>query len=224
MAGNGATERPWGSEEVLDLLRDRTTPATVLRRIAAESRLTVRREVKVLLVRHPSSPLALSRRFLPYLPWVELAELARDVRVGPVLRRDAERLLEARLPELAVGERISLARGASRRILAALRADPEAPVLRAVLENPRATVSDASALASAPGTPSEILEHLSRHPRFGESPFVRKGLLRNPSVPIPVALRLLDRTPRSELPSLLRDDRVPRIVRLAASRRLDRRS
>lgn len=202
------------------LLRDRTTPAAVLRRIAAEPRSTVRREVKALLARHPHSPTALARRFLPHLPWAELAEIARDLRVGPVLRRDAERVLEARLPEMAVGERVSLARGATRRLVAALRSDPEAPVLRALLENPRATEADAAALASAPETPRSVLDHLSRDARFGESPSVRKGLLRNPSLPVPAALRLLERTPAGEWPALARDERVLRIVRLAASRRL----
>lgn len=224
MAGNGAPERPDGTaEEVVRRLRDRTTPVAVLRRIAGETQRTAQREVKALLVRHPRTPLALARRFLPHLSWVELAEIARDVRVGPVLRRDAERLLENRLPEMAVGERISLARGASRRVLTALRSDPEAPVLRALLENPRATEADAVALASAPETPKSVLEHLARHPRFSESPSVRKGLLRNPSVPVPAALRLLERTPRGEWPALARDDRVSRIARLAASRRLVRR-
>ncbi len=204
----------------MSLLRDRTTPAAVLRRIAAEPRWTARREVKALLARHPHSPIALARRFLPHLPWVELAEIARDVRVGPVLRRDADRLLEARLPELALGERVSLARGASRRLLNALRSDPEAPVLRALLENPRATDADAAALASAPETPPSVLDHLSRHARFCESPSVRKGLLRNASVPVSAALRILERTPRGEWPALARDERVLRIVRLAASRRL----
>lgn len=225
MAGNGADTRPGGTaEEALRLLRDRTTPAAVLRRIAAEPRSIARREVKALLARHPRSPLALARRFLPHLPWVALAEISRDVRVGPVLRRDAERLLEARLPEMAVGERISLARGASRRLLTALRSDPEAPVLVALLENPRATDGDAAALASAPETPPSVLDHLSRHARFAQSPSVRKGLLRNASVPVPAALRLLERAPRGEWPALARDERVLRIVRLAASRRLaDRR-
>lgn len=221
MAGNGTAERPGGTaEEAVRLLRDRTTPAPVLRKIAGEPRLAALREVKALLARHPSSPLAVARRFLPHLPWGELAEIARDVRVGPVLRRDAERLLEVRLPEMAVGERISLARAASRKILTALRFDPEAPVLRALLENPRATDADAAFLASSPETPRSTLEHLSRHPRFGESPTVRKALLRNPSVPVPAALRLLERSPRGEWPAIARDDRVPQIVRLAASRRL----
>lgn len=209
-----------GPEEMLLLLRNRQAPGELLRRIAGEVRWTALREVRGLLAQHPRSPIAVARRFLPHLAWVELADAARDIRVSPAVRRDAERLLTVRLPELAVGERIALARRASRRVIAALRSDTEVGVLRALLENPLLTEADAVWLAGSPTTPGQVLDRISRHARFGLRPAVRRGILRNAAAPVPTALRLVACSPRADLPALARDEAAPTLVRVAARRRL----
>ena len=210
-----------GKDEVVLLLRNRQAQAAVLRRIGARPDWTASRDVRALLALHANAPLPLARRFLPHLTWVELAAAARDPRVSPAIRRDAERLLIVRLPELAVGERISLARQAPRRVTAVLRTDGDAAVLRALLENPRASEADAMALADSAATPAPVLDHLSRDSRWGLRPSVRRRLLRNRSTPAPAALRLVARLPRAELPALSTDEEAPGFVRIAARRRLE---
>lgn len=217
----GAVENPaLGPQELVLLLRNRQAPASALRQIAARPEWTSRREIRELLALHPSSPLPLARRYLAHLAWTDLAEAARDVRVSPSIRRDAERILIVRLPEMAVGERVALARRATRRILAALRADSEAAVLLALLDNPRAAETDATTLAASSSTPATVLDRLARDPRWNVRPSVRRRLVRNRATPVPASLKLVARASRGELLRLSRDEGAPGFVRISAERRL----
>lgn len=210
-----------GPEEVTDLLRDRNAAPDLLARVAGDPRFRGREEVRIGLVRHPRTPYAVARRFLPHLRWTELAELSGRAGTSPVLRRDAERILLARLPELAVGERITLARRASGALVPALRERGESPVLSALLENPRLTERDASLLAADETTPPPVLARLARHPSWGLRPSVRRALLRNRATPAPAALRLVGALGRRELVRIAADDASAPLVRIAARRRIE---
>jgi hypothetical protein len=53
---------------------------------------------------------------------------------------------------------------------------------------------------------------------------VRLALLSNPRTPVPVALQLVEKLSLRDLRQLIKDDKVPTIVRVGADRRLDRAS
>ena len=106
-----------GEEALLILLRSRGTTAQTVLRIGRNRSWMRSREVKLAFVANPRAPQVLARQFLPHLGWRDLAALSVNLRVSPVLRREAEKLLKTRLPELSVGEKVALARRASRRIV-----------------------------------------------------------------------------------------------------------
>src|SRR5262245_39854468 len=111
----GAMDNPaLGPEEVTLILENRAATPEILTRIGRNLGWMRPREAKRALVAHANTPAALSRRFLPHLFWRELADVAGDLRIPPVVRRDAEKLVRLRLPELTLGERVTLARVASR--------------------------------------------------------------------------------------------------------------
>src|SRR5512132_1439107 len=110
--------------------------------------------VRRALAAHPRTPRREALNLVSTLFWRDLAHLSADVRVHPEVRRAADRDLLRRLPELAVAERIDLARTAGRGTLQALRFDPEARVVAAVLDNRFATEPDVVQAAANPeGTP-----------------------------------------------------------------------
>src|SRR5947199_10415463 len=134
-----------GSEELLALLRahsgELTAPAVrhalrnpyctaeAIEAIAGKQRLLSFYEVRRDLALHPRTPETLAARFVPTLWWRDLVALALDTRLRPALRRTAEVHLNARLPEMAVGEKVALARRASPGILSQLRHDPSLRVI-----------------------------------------------------------------------------------------------
>jgi hypothetical protein len=178
-------------------------------------------EAKKALARHPRTPLTLARSLLPQFYWKDLADVAEDPRMPPSVRRQAEEILSHRLDEMTQGERISLARRASRGVISALRDSADARVLQALLGNVRLLEHDAVRIASSACAPREALSGLADHPAWGERYAVRLSLIRNPRTPVAAALRLIGRLPRQDLLRLARDGQVPKIVRVGADRRLD---
>ncbi|HUC42677.1 MAG TPA: hypothetical protein VMR65_01445 [Candidatus Sulfotelmatobacter sp.] len=159
------------------------------------------------------------RRRLPGLLWRDLAGMAVDPRLPAVARREAERVLEARLPELAVGARVTLARIASRGVLGALSGDPEPRVLEALARNPRCTDADIERIVARPDVPPAFLTWLTAGSERDRTTAVRLAILRHPRTPVAAALRLTERLDPHDLARIDDDPGMPRVVRVAAARR-----
>jgi hypothetical protein len=211
-------------EDVLLLLRNRAAAPALLGKIARDRRWTRSYEIKKALTRHPRTPLTIARSFLPHFYWRDLAEIVDDARMPPSVKKQAEEVLKHRLAEMAQGERVALARRASRGVIAALRDSGEPRVLQALLTNVRLVENDAVQIASNPGASRDVLSALADHPDWRRRFSVRLSLLSNPKTPVPAALRLIAGLSREELSRLARDTAVPKIVRVGADRRLEERT
>lgn len=133
---------------MLILLGNRAATPTLLVRVGRDPRWTRCYEVKKGLVRHARTPPTMARSFLPHLYWRDLADIAEDARIQPSVRHQAEEVLRSRLDELTQGERVTLARRATRGVIAALRDSSEPLVLEALLGNGRLVEQDAVVMAS----------------------------------------------------------------------------
>jgi len=209
-----------GRGELLSLLRSRETTAADVTRIGRNRVWMRSREMKLAFVSNPLAPQVLARQFLPHLGWRDLTELSVNARVSPVLRREAEKMLRTRLPELAVGEKVALARRGSRGIVEMLRDDPDALVLRAVAGNPRATESDFARILTRSDVPAAFLGWLADQSSWGQRRAVRLALVRHPRTPPPSALHLIPALSHRDIDELRRDFAAPRLVRVAAERHL----
>ncbi len=209
-----------GPDELVILLRNRETTAAIVTRIGRNRAWMRWREMKFAFVSNPRAPQVLARQFLPHLGWRDLAELSVNARVSPVLRREAEKLLGTRLPELAVGEKVALARRGSRGVLEMLRDDTDASVLRAVAGNPRATESDFARILTRSDVPATFLAWLADQSSWSQRRAVRLALIRHPRTPPPSALHLIPVLSRRDIDELRRDFAAPRLVRVAAERHL----
>ena len=217
----GALENPeLGSEELAILLRSRAATARILTRVGRNRSWMRPREIKLALLGNPQVPHVLARQLLPHLYWRDLAELAANLRVAPVLRRDAEKLLKTRLPELSVGERVALARRGSRGLIELLSADADGLVLRAVAGNARATEADLARIVTRSDLPSSFLRWLADQSSWSHRRTVRLALVRHARTPASSALRLISTLSRRDIEDLRRDVTAPRLVRVAAERRL----
>jgi hypothetical protein len=217
----GALDNPELADgEMLLLLRNRRVSPELLLSIRRNPRWTRNHEVKKLLVMHPRLPLASARSLLPHLFWKQLAEVAGSPRVNPVVVRQAERLLQTKMEELSLGERVTLARTASPGVIGALLESSEDRVLRGLLENGKLRETGAATIAANADAPGKLLSHMASHHRWGGVRAVKLALLANPSTPVAAALRLLGKLSTRDLQRLASDDKVPRIVSVGADRRL----
>lgn len=190
--------------------------AEIIERIAAEKRLLAFYEVRRDLCFHPRTPETLSARFLPGLYWRDLMELGLDSRLRPTLRRSADLLLTARLPELALGEKMSIARRAGAGVLSQLRHDPSPRVIAALLDNPRMTEGLLAPVVNGGRTPPSVLELIAADRRWGVRYPLRLALARNPATPLETAWRILGTLRKMDLKPLVADPRLPEPVRRRA--------
>jgi hypothetical protein len=211
-------------DHLLLILKNPAVVAPLIAQICGNRGWIASYDVKAAIVLHPRTPRASAMNLVSFLWWRDLARVADRAKLAPPLRRTAERLLASRLQEMALGEKISLARIAGRGVLSALRRDGDPMVVRALLQNPRLVEDDVLAIASGTATAPSTLRTLAEGERWVARPAVRKAIARNPGTPRAVALRLLQGLSTMHLRELARAPRVPVLVKVAAQRLIESRS
>ena len=209
-----------GTEELGILLRNRGATAELVSRVGRNRSWMRARKIQVAVVFHPKTPQILARRYLPHLAWRELADVSGNLALSPVLRREAEKLLKTRAPELSLGEKISLARRGSRGIVELLLHETDAMVLHALAGNARATESDLAGILARREVPAGFLGWLADQSSWSQRRNVRLALIRHPQTPPSSSLKLIRGLSRRDIEDLHRDAMAPRLVRVAAERLL----
>ncbi|HEU4402526.1 MAG TPA: hypothetical protein VFT43_10520, partial [Candidatus Polarisedimenticolia bacterium] len=107
----GALANPTlSAEHLLLCLRNPAAAAPFIARLCRNATWLKSYDVKAAIVLHPRTPRAAAMNLVAFLWWRDLARVSDRAALAPSLRRTAERLLAIRVQELALGERIALAR------------------------------------------------------------------------------------------------------------------
>ncbi|HLF57235.1 MAG TPA: hypothetical protein VI942_10355 [Thermoanaerobaculia bacterium] len=192
--------------------------------LAAMPRLATSYEVRREMVAHARTPRALALQHVAGLYWSDLVRIGADTHVHPLVRVAADRRLIERLPGLAVGEKIAIARICGAAVIAALRGDPTPRVLGALLDNPRLTEGLLAPFAANERASPRTLAILAASPRWSSRLALRRALCRNPATPLADSLRLSSTLTAPDLAAIVADPRLPAALRrhareLAGSRR-----
>jgi hypothetical protein len=187
-------------ESLLVAVLRRAVPVKLLETLAALPPWSDTPRVLGAIALNPRTPSTLAQRLLPALFWRDLAEVARTPRLLAAVRLRAESLLVERLPELRLGDRITLGRLATPPVLRLLLLDREARVARASLINPRLRESDLVEALQKDIAPVGLLREVAASQRWTESYHVRLALALQVRTPLGVAL--------AQLTSLLHRDLI----------------
>ena len=114
-------------------------PAPDLERLSKNPSLAKSRKLKLALIEHPRTPRHLSLSLLRHLYTFDLMAVALMPVVAADIKIAVEEALINRLETISTGERMSLARRASARVVAALLGDDDMRVVNTALENSRLT-------------------------------------------------------------------------------------
>src|SRR4029434_6913912 len=107
-----------------------------------------------------------------------------------------------------------------RGLIAVLGEDAEGAVLRALAGNPRATEGDIVRIVARAGAPAELLAWLAEGSAWSQRGAIRLALVKHPRTRPAAALRLVGKLTRPQLREIAGDEAAPRLVRVAAARRL----
>lgn len=176
-------------DTLLAVLR-RAVPVRLLELVATQPPWCEEPRLLAAVVLNPRTPRPLALRVLPALYWRDQADVAAGFRLPAALRLRAEALLAERLPELRLGDRITLARLATAPVLRPLLAD-DARVVRAALLNPRLREDDLVRALEADTASLTLIRGAAESTRWSDSYAVRLALALQARTPLGVALAQL---------------------------------
>ena len=205
-------------EETVVAVLHRAVPLVALEHLARTRPWSERSRVLAAIVLNPKSPPRLALPLVPALAWRSLADVAAMGRLPSSIRLRAEAVLKEKLPELRLGEKITLAHLATPAVLIPLLADPEPRVLEACLENPRLRESDLVAQLRRPDANVPLIQAAAASRRWLESYAVRVEIAVQPKTPLALALAQLSSLTKRDLLRVAETPGLTPLVQAAARR------
>ena len=184
------------------LLERKTLPGEILEELARRRPLLKSYRVKRSLAFHPHTPRLISLRLLRDLYLMDLVQVAILPGISAELKRSAEDQLLARLPQLPLGQKITLARRGPARVAGALLAEGHAQVTSIVLDNPYMTEGQILRALSREKLPTSVIPAIVHHHKWSITYNVRLALVRHPSTPLASILSYLPELTVSDLREL----------------------
>lgn len=191
------------------LLERKDLPGEVLEEIGRRKPLLKNYRVKRALSLHPRVPRLVGLRLLRELYLMDLVQIALSAACSAELRRNAEEQVLAKLPQLALGQKITLARRGPARVAGALLSEGHVQVLPIALENPFLTEAQVLKALSREKLSLRVVQAVLHHKKWSHSYNVRLALVRNPAAPLANILAFLPELTVSDLRELAAPGVVP---------------
>jgi hypothetical protein len=209
----------YGGDRVLllSLLR-RAVPLPVLELMASTPPWSDDQRLLASVVLSPRASRPLGLRLVGSLLWRDLADVAASPRVAAAVKIRAEAILKDQLPDLRLGEKITLAKIATLPVLVALLADPDSKVVEAGLINPRLREEDVLALLRADPPSRALLEGVVASSKWSERYGLRLAIAVHPRAPLALALGQLSRLTPKDLARIAAAADLSPLLQAAAAR------
>lgn len=144
--------------------------------------------------------------------------------VETVPEEDPERMpIRRRLQRMGMEDKINLALSGGREERMALALDGNKAIHHYLLRNAKISLDEIGFMARLPTMNPDVLDKIAENPSYTQNPTVVKSLVYNPKTPVPTAIRLLDRLPRSEVMNLAKRTTMNMRLVMAAKKKLESR-
>ncbi|PYQ55196.1 MAG: hypothetical protein DMF78_02995 [Acidobacteria bacterium] len=207
---------------LIALLR-RAVPLSFLELTAATPPWSEDHRLLAAVVLSPRATRPLGLRLVGSLLWRDLADVAASPRVASAVRIRAEGLLGDQLPDLRLGEKITLAKIATPPVLMPLLVDPDAKVVEAGLINGRLREEDLLALVRADEPSRPLLEGIVASSRWRDRYALRLTIALQPKAPLALALGQLSALLPRDLRRVAATSALSPLVQAAAARLAEER-
>src|SRR5947208_8028675 len=148
------------------LLERKDLPSEILEEVGKRKPLLKSYRVKKALCFHPRGPRLATLRLIRDLYPMDLVQLALSPAVPAELKRNAEEQLLSRLPQLPLGQKITLARRGPARVAGALLAEGHPQVISIVLDNPYMTEAQILRALSREKLPASVIPAIVHHRKW----------------------------------------------------------
>jgi len=206
------------------LLERKDLPGEILEEVARRKPLLKSYRVKRSLAFHSRTPRLISLRLLRDLYLMDLVQITLSPTVPTELKLNAEDQLLGRLPQLPLGQKITLARRGPAHVAGALLAEGHAQVVSIVLDNPYLTEAQVLRALSREKLPAAVIPSIVRHRKWSITYNVRLALVRHPASPLGTVLGFLPELTVSDLRELASPGIVPESLRKYLQAEVQRRT
>jgi hypothetical protein len=219
-----ALDNPSLDEKTLGLLLQRKDlPAEFLQEVLARRHFLKNYRVKKALAFHPHTPRTEASRLLRELYLMDLVQFAISPGVQADMKIKAEEQVITKLPQLPLGQKITLARRAPGRIAGALLAEGHPPVVKAALGNPNLTEAQVLRVLSRDRLSAIVVQSLSQDEKWSHVYNVRIALIRQSSTTLTTILSFLPELTISDLRELVAPGILPENLRHYLQAEIQRR-
>jgi hypothetical protein len=202
---------------LLALLR-RAVPLRLLEQLGTQPPWSESRRVLGGVVLNPRTPQHLALRLVPSLFWRDLAEAAASPRLSAAVRLRAEAVLKEQIPDLRLGEKITLAHIATVALLPLLLAEADHRVAAAALDNPRLREADLVVAIRQDTVPVVLLEQVAASTRWREAYALRLELVLQKRTPLGIALAQMSSLVPRDLRRIAEARELATLLRATAER------
>jgi hypothetical protein len=209
--------------QVCLLLNRKDLPGEFLDEVARRKALLKDYRVKRSLAFHPRAPRLISLRLLKDLYLMDLVQVALLPGVSAELKRNAEDQLLARLAQIPLGQKITLARRGPARVAGMLLAEGHARVVPIVLDNVHLTEAQVLRVLASENLPPAVVLAIAHHYKWSNTYNVRLALVRHQSSPLSTILAYLPELTVSDLRELTAPGVVPESLRKYLQAEVQRR-
>ncbi len=211
------------TSQLIRILRRRNLPEDIFQLAGVNSRLSKDYRVKLELVKNPSAPKHVTLKFIKHLYIQDLAIVASNVNIPPVVRAAAEEHLKIRLDDLETGDKISLAKKAPAALIPRLLKEEDPRVIGGLMLNSRLKEDELLARVNDKKTPVEVLTEISRSGNWASRYKIKLALCRNPQFPEDLLLNFIDGVLLQDLLGMMTNPYLPLKRRLNARSALIRK-
>jgi hypothetical protein len=194
-------------------LARKNLPAAVIEEICKRRDWVKTYAFKKMLACHPHTPRLVSLRLLKELYLMDLVQIALLPGVSVELKRNAEDQLATRLPQLPLGQKITLARRGPARVAGSLLAEGHPLVVPVALDNSHLTAAQILKVLAREGVPESVVQAIAHHRKWSCDYNVRLALVRNPATTLAVSLSFLPELTVSDLHELAAPGVLPEPLR-----------
>jgi hypothetical protein len=199
--------------DVAVLLARKNLPTAVIEEICQRREWLRTYTLKKALAYHPHTPRLVSLRLLRELYLMDLVQIALLPGVSAELKRNAEDQLTTRLPQLPLGQKITLGRRGPARVAGLLLAEGHPLVIPVALDNSHLTAAQVLKALAREGVPESAVHAIAQHRKWSCDYNVRLALVRNPLTTLAVSLSFLPELTVSDLHELAAPGIVPEPLR-----------
>lgn len=205
------------------LLERKNLASEILEEVARRKPLLKAYRVKRGLAFHPRTPRLVTLRLLKDLYLMDLVQLTLSPAIPTELKLNAEDQLIARLPQLPLGQKITLARRGPARLGGALLAEGHAQTVSIVLDNPHLTEAQILKVLAKEKLPPIVVQSVAQHRKWSLAYNVRLALVRHSASSLSTVLAFLPELTVSDLRELASPGIVPESLRKYLQAEVQRR-